>query len=156
MPQSLEKKHLLWKVGQSTTFLSATVLSGATTDVKQLGFLALAGAGLVCWSQASVVKKEITNQFNGQPDDTIGHAQKQNTVRNYVIWGHTALAAGATAMLSDLTSPLTLGVLALGSAALIANAIDNYQLLRERKSLSYSVAQRRSLSEKIEGSTPKM
>lgn len=156
MPQSLEKKHLLWKVGQSTTFLSAVALSGAATDVQQLGFLSLAAAGLVCWSQASVVKKEITTQCEAPSDAVNLAAQKQNTVRNYVIWGHTALAAGATAMLSGLTSSATLGVLALGSAALIANAIDNYQLLREHKSFSDFVAQRRSLPEAIEVSPPKI
>lgn len=156
MPQSLEKKHLLLNVGQSTTFIGAIALSGAANNLQHLGFLCLVGAGIVCWSQASACKKEIDAQSENQFDAASLASQKQNTVRAYVIWGHTTLAAGAAAMLSGLTSPITLGVLALGSATLIANAIDNYQVLSERKSFSDSVAQRRRLPETIEVSTPKM
>lgn len=153
MPQSLEKKHLLWKVGQSTTFLSATVLSGATTDVKQLGFLALATAGLVCWGQASALKREIDGQFDGT-ENPVAQEQKNNTLREYVIWGHTVVATSAASMLSGLHSPLTLGVLAVCSAALIANAVDNLQLQHSRTQLTQKITARRSQGTPIHPTTP--
>lgn len=140
---SLEKKHLLWKVGQSTTFLSAAALSGATTDVQQLGFLTLATAGLVCWGNASALKKEVSKQFDNTTNP-LAQEQKNNTLREYVIWGHTIAATSATALLSGISSPLTLGVLALCSAALIANAVDNYQLQQSRAKLQEKITSRRN------------
>lgn len=139
---TLEKKLLLWKVGQSATFLSAAALSGSTTDVQQLGFLALATAGLVCWGQSSALKKDVNEQFDSA-SHPLGQEQKHNTVREYVIWGHTIAASGAAAVVSGLTSPLTLGVLALCSAALIANAVDNYQLQQSRTQLQQKITNRR-------------
>ncbi len=153
MPQSLEKKHLLWKVGQTTTFISAAALSGGVGDIQQLGFLALATAGLVCWGQASALKREIDGQFDGT-DNPVTQEQKHNTLREYVIWGHTVAATGAATMLSGLNSPLTLGVLAVCSAALIANAVDNLQLQRSRAQLQQKITARRTQSAPINPTLP--
>lgn len=137
MSYSPPQKHLVLKIGQATTFLSAVAVAGLpASNAQQLGFLTLATAGLVCWGQASALHKDIRAQGVKNPED------KRNTLREYVIWGHALVATTATAALSDLTSPLTLGVLTVCGAALIANAVDNYQLLT-RKTLTDAIAARR-------------
>ena len=138
---SAEKKHLFLKIGQSTAFLSAIAVSAVpSSDVQQLGFLALTTVGLVCWAQASALHKQMHTQLGAKtPDD------KKNAVREYVLWGHTALATSAAGTLSGVGG-LTLGVLAVCSVALIANAVDNYQLLKGRKTLSDSLEARRTLA----------
>lgn len=138
---SSQKKHLFLKMGQSTAFLSAIAVSAVpSSEVQQLGFLALATVGLVCWAQASALHKEIHTQLGPKTAD-----DKHNALREYVIWGHTAVATSAASALSGVGG-LTLGVLAVCSAALIANAVDNYQLLKGRKTLSDSLEVRRTLA----------
>lgn len=150
MSHSPAKKHLVLKIGQATTFLSAVAVAGLpASNAQQLGFLTLATAGLVCWAQASALHKDIRAQGSKSPDD------KRNTLREYVIWGHALVATTASAALSDLTSPLTLGVLTVSGAALIANAVDNYQLLT-RKTLTDAIATRRPTSEVVASNTPKI